>query len=361
MLLRSESLGHTNLPRFHGEKGEPARALGISFAPAAGDQYLLLRKGDETVIQMPTDKRPAVTLVVARSTQRLDAQLVFFRWLLLASGGATMIAALVISLILVRRALRPLNALADRIATIREHELSSPIPTRHVPAELAPVVKRLNDLLRRLEAAFKRERSFTANVAHELRTPLAGALRDSLQIVERMHAMVERLLLLARLETQQVAFTTETLRVWEVVAACWQPLAHTAAARGLTLDSHIPEHLTCAVDHDSIVMVLSNLLENAVQYADRNGRITVTAAEGRDHITIAVENTGCTLTNEQAAHVFEPFWRADAARKAVGIHCGLGLAVVRQLVLALGGTVTSRVEDNGVFTARITLPSSGSA
>ena len=388
VLLRAESLGQTNLPKFHGEEGKPAfrsvllhggtagRALGVSFAPAVDDEYVVGETGDHSEVKSSAEKLPVITLVVAKSTRQLDAQLAFFRWLLAGSGGVTMIAALVVSLLIVRRGLRPLNALADRIAAIREQELSARIPTKQIPTELAPVVERLNDLLRRLGAAFNRERSFTANVAHELRTPLSGArstievalsrerspgeyaeaLNDSLQIVQRMHTMVERLLLLARLEARQVALNKETIHLSEVVDACWESVSEKATARGLSLDNQIPEHLACVADHDGIIMVFANLLENAAQYTDNNGRIWATAKESDGRVKITIANTGCTLTDEQASRVFEPFWRADASRKATGVHCGLGLAVVRQIILALDGTVTSDVEHGGVFTARITLP-----
>jgi len=388
VLLRSESLGQTDLPRFRGENGKPAfrrvllpgstagRALGVSFAPAVDDEYAVGDKGDDIAARSIPEKLPAITLVIARSTRRLDEQLALFRWLLAGSGVVTMMAALVVSLLIVRRGLRPLHVLADGIAAIREEELSARIPGNQIPTELAPVVERLNDLLRRLEDAFRRERSFTANVAHELRTPLSGArstievalsrrrspgeyaeaLNDSLQIVQRMHTMVERLLLLARLERGQIAPSTERIHLSEVVDACWQPLSEKASARGLRFDNQVPGHLTCIADHDTIVMVFANLLENAAQYADQNGQIRVTSEAGDGHVEITIANTGCTLTEEQASCVFEPFWRADASREAVGVHCGLGLAVVRRIILALGGGVTAAVENGGLFTVRVSLP-----
>ena len=388
VLLRSESLGRRDLPKFHGERGKPVfrrvvlhvgetvRALGVCFAPAVEEEYFLDEGGEGRALKNDTERLPLLTLVVAKSTRQLDEQLVFFRWLLAGSGGVTMIAALVISLLIVRRGLRPLNALAERIAAIREEELSIRIPGRQVPAELAPVVERLNDLLRRLETAFKRERSFTSNVAHELRTPLCGArttievalsrerapgeyveaLNDSLQIIQRMHTMVERLLLLARLEAGQIVLGKETVHLSEVVDACWESVSEEAEARGLSFDNRIPEHLTCVAESESIIMVFANLLENAAQYADRNGRIWATGKQTDGSIDITVANTGCTLTGEQASRAFEPFWRADASRKATGVHCGLGLAVVRRIIRALGGSVAGDVQDGGVFAARITLP-----
>ncbi|GAI38635.1 unnamed protein product, partial [marine sediment metagenome] len=120
VLLRSESLGQTNLPRFHGEKDAPGvrsvrlhggaagRALGVSFTPAADNEYFIEQENGDSAITSSSEDLPAIILVVARSTRQLDAQMAFFRWLLAGSGGVTMIVALVVSLLIVRRGLRPL-------------------------------------------------------------------------------------------------------------------------------------------------------------------------------------------------------------------------------------------------------------
>jgi len=287
----------------------------------------------------------------------------------------TMLVALVVSLWLVRRGLRPLNVLADRIAAIREDELSVHMPREDAPTELLPVVGRLEDLLHRLADAFNRERSFAANVAHELRTPLSGAastievalsrerlpaeyveaLNDSLQIVRRMHAMVERLLLLGRWESGQVALHKETIPLAEAVAACWETVAERAGARGLSFENRVPKRLVWVTDFESIIMGVTNLLDNAAQYAEEKGRIWVTGKEVGDGVEIAIANTGCTLTEEQAARIFEPFWRADASRTATGGHCGLGLAVVQRIIQTLGGSIAAEVEDGGMFVVKIRL------
>jgi two-component system heavy metal sensor histidine kinase CusS len=108
-------------------------------------------------------------------------------------------------------------------------------------------------------------------------------------------------------------------------------------------------------DHELLRLIAANLFDNAVEHADQGGEITVSwAAEGgRARLTIA--NSGCALGPEQAARVFERFWRGDAGRGATGRHCGLGLALCRDLARVLGGAIAASVEA-GRFVVRLGLP-----
>lgn len=383
-LMRSKSLGSAELPQFYGTDGKPVirplaldngkrlRALGVRFVPAVDSDYFVGQGRGGADGQ----EAPLITLVVARSTERLEERLAAFRWLLLGVGALTMTAALAVSLLIVGRGLRPLHLLAGRIAAIREEELSVRIPGERMPDEMLPVVERLNDLLRRLEEAFKRERAFSADVAHELRTPLTGlrttievalsrerqageyteALQDSLEIVERMNSMVENLLMIARLEAGRTTLRRDTVHLSAVVDACWEPLSSNVGSRGQSFDNRIPADLTCAAEPDSMVMVFTNLLENATEYGGEGGKIWATGSHADGCMEVTIANTGCTLTAEQVSQVFDPFWRADPARKDVGRHCGLGLALVRRVVCCLGGDVSAEVDPDGVFRVRAVLP-----
>lgn len=101
--------------------------------------------------------------------------------------------------------------------------------------------------------------------------------------------------------------------------------------------------------------MLTNLLDNAVEYADNDGRIVANAQYDHDATRISIANTGCTLNDEQVAHVFDEFWRSDASRSGAGVHCGLGLALVKRIVNALGGSTTAKCDQNGLFAVHVTL------
>ena len=102
-------------------------------------------------------------------------------------------------------------------------------------------------------------------------------------------------------------------------------------------------------------MIVSNVLDNAVEYCDRGGRIWTFTERSADSIILAVSNTGCRLEPDDVSHVFDSFWRSDESRTDTGRHCGVGLAVVRKLADVLNVKVEAEVEAQ-VFTIRLYLP-----
>ena len=348
--------------------GQPQRTVGFKFIPRLSDS--------DRVTDPQLTKEQALTLVVARDASGLHRQLHLLQWLLLITSGATMALSVFVAALVVRRGLEPLNSIANEIAAIKEDNLAARIKTTSVPAEIIPIKNRLNDLLSRLEDAFKRERRFTADVAHELRTPLAGirstievtltrarhqdeykrVLCDCQAIVENMQTMVNNLLMLARLDAQQISFHSEQIRLAEMVNSCWRSLCDKALVRENGFENRIPVEMTCDSDPEHLSMVFMNLLDNAVEYTNNGGQIWATGRQADDSIEITVANTGCTLTSEQAAQVFDCFWRGDSSRKDAGVHCGLGLALVQRIVRALGGYTIVDVQNSGIFTIRLALP-----
>ena len=374
---KSPSLGTDDLVRLEGlhktpvfralqmRNGQPGRAVGLMFRP----------RGDTRGRNQRTAIQQALTLVVARDATGLHRQLGLLQWLLLVASGVTILLSVLIAAFVVGKGLNPLNSIASEIAAIREDDLATRIGTTSVPAELLPIKNRLNDLLSRLEDAFIRERRFTADVAHELRTPLAGirstievtlartrdtteyktALSECLVIVENMKTMVNNLLMIARLDACQVTFHHEQVHLSELVNSCWRLFSEKASQRDIAFGNHVPNNVTVNSDRENLSMVLSNLLSNAVEYANDAGQIWVTAQNVDNSVEITVNNTGCQLTNEEVALIFDCFWRGDASRTGTGAHCGLGLALVQRTLRALGGYTSVDVQKNGVFTIRLVL------
>jgi len=380
VVCRSPLVGAHDLPRLHGPVGAPIhsacrdphnhrrlRAVGLTFVPRTDPQ-------DQDPPRRATEQ-DALVMVVARDASRLYGQLAFLRWLLLGVAGATTALALLVAAVVVRRGLGPLDSIAAEIAAIREDDLGTRIGQGPLPGEIAPIRDRLNALLSRLEKAFDRERRITADVAHELRTPLAGiratievaltrqreageyrsVLSQCLEITAGMETLVANLLMLARLDAGATTLQMERIDLAELADSIRAPFAEKVAARGLTWENGIGEDFVVHSDRVSLRMILSNLLDNAVEYTASAGHIGITARQAGDKVEIAVANTGCTLTREQAAQVFERFWRADAARGQTGVHCGLGLALVQEMAKALHGSATAEVRGN-TLTVRVTLP-----
>ncbi len=382
-LAKSPLLHDENLPRLgnsldssvptelHGPDGRVQRAVSLRFLPRPADE-------DKSGPQ-PRATLQALSLTVARDATGLYHQLQSLRWLLFLLSAAVMALSFLVAAVVVRRGLSPLRLMAGRIASIRSADLTARIDVEPLPTELVPIRERLNDLLARIEASFQREQRFTGDVAHELRTPLAGirstlevtlmrvrstgeyqcTLSDCLEIVQQMQAMVNNLLTLARLDTRQMPLRREQVSLVELVTSCWRAFGDRAIQRRITFECDIPDDLTCVSDPDNLSMILSNLLDNATEYANEGGRIKMAAHRTDGSVKLTISNTGCSLTDAQISQVFDCFWRGDSSRRDVGVHCGLGLALVQRLAEALGGSVVAERQPGGLFAVRLTLPRHG--
>lgn len=380
VLMRSASLGDDELPRFSGKgngiatkptdlpNGLPGHAAAVRFVPTRDDD-LGSSRADESAEMKP------ITLVVARDTAAIGRRMVHLALLLAGAGAILMAAASGIVFIIVRRGLAPVDSVGDQIAAMNPDDLTGRVSDAHLPAEIEPMVKRLNTLLDRLQMVFDRERSFTSNVAHELRTPLAGirsiievaqlverspqayrqTMTDCMAIIETMQGMIEILILLARLDAGQITFADESIELAELVASCWSTVATHHDAAASSFENRLPQELACRSDRQWLTMVCINLLKNAREYVEDHGRIWVTGRAVDGRIEIEFANTGCKLTTDEAQHVFERFWRADTSRTDTGVHFGLGLALVDRLITALGGTVACDVTQENVFVVRLEL------
>lgn len=379
VVSRSSLLGTGDLPCFHGSLDKPVFKVfpGPEDHPyrAAGTTFLPRIETDEPNDAVETAEQPLI-LVVTRDAHGLYGQLSFLKWLLFGAASLNAGLALIIGTYVVRRGLRPLNTIATEIAAIREDNLATRITAQRVPTEIVPIKSRLNELLSRLEASFDRERQFNADVAHELRTPLAGirstievaltrnrdateyqaALSNCLEITKGMESVVNNLLMLARLETQQISIKTEPVQLSELIDYCWRCFSKKADERKMAFENQIPSELICHTDPEHLSMVFSNLLDNAVEHADQGGQIRTTARRIGESVEIAVSNTGCQLTAEQVSKVSDCFWRGDSSRSDAGVHCGLGLALVQRIVKALGGTFSVQLEQGDIFMTKVTLP-----
>jgi two-component system heavy metal sensor histidine kinase CusS len=379
MAIRSPSLGEEELPAFDEESDnpfygdcplpceKPGRAIRLRFIPQSDEDNLT--------------KADAVTLVVARDSSELVGFLRFFRWLLIGSSAGIILLSTGVAVVVSGAGLGPIHVMAGSIRTVNEQTLEQSFFAEAYPVELHPICDCLNALLQRIRFSFERERRFNADVAHELRTPLAGiqttlevtltrrrdpeeyqqALRDCLAIARSMQKMVDTLLSLSRLDAQKLTVRRQTIPLRALVESRWRVFADKAFDRGLTFDNRVAEGVTCVSDPDHLSMILSNVFDNAVDYADEGGRIWIGAETADDSTVLSISNTGCTLAPESAERVFDAFWRQDASRTGTGNHCGIGLAVVRKIADALGISVSAKVEPGGIFTLVVGVPSISSS
>jgi heavy metal sensor kinase len=317
-----------------------------------------------------------VTVVVGRDTFDLEHTLERIGGLFTLAGALATLTIVLVTVLIINRGLAPIRRLSVQIASIDIQHLATRLDPRGLPSELTPIVSRLNDLLQRLQGAFDRERSFTADAAHELRTPLAGlesalevcasrrrepeayqsVVKQCLGVVRSMNGMVEGLLLLARADARQVPRVIEEVSVDELLNDAWRDFEQTAENRGLHVEWKTAADLTLETDRAKLKHIVSNLLDNAVQYADQGGHVRIESDRQNAQARIRISNTGSTVASADADKVFERFWRGDQSRTATGTHCGLGLAVCSRLIQVLGGTIAARSEIGGEFSVEVRLP-----
>jgi two-component system sensor histidine kinase QseC len=374
--LEGKSLPHADTPRIDPivyesvrlPDGLAGRQATIRFVPPVEDPTGRVTRGTREVV-----------LTVARHTWEVDQKLAGLAWLLAGVVSSATLAAAGAMWLVVGRGLRPLAALASRISAIDRQRLGGRVELSDAPAELTPVVQRLNELLDRVQSMVLRERRFTADVSHELRTPLAGleamldvcatrprtseeygrTLAKCLRIVRSMHVMVDNLLTLARADARQLTLTRSRVWLGAFLEECWVGMAADARAKSLAAVFQVGDDVELETDPDKLRIVINNLLDNAVRHSDEGGWVRVQAGRTADRgVELLVSNSGSTLSADDAQRTFDRFWRGETSRKDTGLHCGLGLSLCREMVALLGGRIAATSEPGGVFEVRVWLPQS---
>ncbi|MDR3402913.1 MAG: ATP-binding protein [Chthoniobacter sp.] len=317
---------------------------------------------------------PVNCVLVGRSIATEQADLRTFGGALAAIGGVVLAAGLLGGWWLVTRALRPVEEISATAMKIAEGDLSQRINTGETDSELGRLAAVLNATFARLDALFAQQARFTADAAHELRTPVAVMLtqtqsalarerpvaeyRETLEAcqraTQRMRRLIESLLALARLDAGQEPLRRTPCDLSKIAGDCLELVRPLAAARAIQIHADLPA-VTCQVDAERLAQVVTNLLSNAIDYNRDGGEIRVTTRGDSGTATLIVRNTGCGISAEDLPHVFERFQRGDKARTAAAGHCGLGLAIAQAIVRAHGGSIEAASESGAgaVFTVKL--------
>ena len=364
---RSRSLDKADLPpqfgtlaqpRFWGltlPNGTPGRAVGVRFVVHGEHE-------DFKPDAKPSPGAIELGLVLAAGCGHLNETFRTLEVIVIGAGLLTLAATAILVPLVLRRGLAPVERLAAQAERINAASLQTRFPTDHLPAELGPIAHRLNDLLSRLDESFQRERRFSADLAHELRTPIA-ALRtisevsvkwseggdiESFQavqeIAQQMQSMITRLLALARSEQKTIPLDPQPVFVASVVESLWQPNQEKAARKKLAVQLTVPVEARVHTDPTLWRGILLNLLNNAVDYTPPRGAIRVAFQEEAEQFTLAVTNTVNNLQPADLPHLFQRFWRKDKVRSD-GDHTGLGLSLVKSFAELLGLELTASLNE----------------
>ena len=299
---------------------------------------------------------------------------------LLLAGAVTLLVAALGGYWLASRALRPVQLITRAAQQISETDLSARLHLKRRD-ELGELAATFDHMLTRLEAAFQRQRQFTADASHELRTPLtiisvevAHALaqrrtpeeyEEALGVIQAenlaMSRLVADLLTLARADASPLRLRLEPLDLSDVALEAVERLAPLARARGITLAVEALPEVRLLGDRAALTQALVNLIENGVKYtAGVGSRVSVTTCyessrEGDAWAVARVTDDGPGVAPEHLPHLFDRFYRVDAARTALDGH-GLGLAIAQWTAQAHGGVVEAQSAPGGGATFALRLP-----
>ncbi len=376
----SASLGEGHLPPLLNKENAEPEARAFTLPDGRKGRILVMAfvpliENDDPAARPATQPLPRGLLAVAQDSSGLNHTLGRLRLLFLGLGGAATLLSGALLVGVAGRTIRPLGRLARQIEALRETDLSTVVCARDYPTELVPMVERLNGMLHRLAEAFGRERAFTADVAHELRTPLAGllatlqvararpreaagyeaAIDKSLAMLAQMQGLVENLLLLARADSGQLAVNSQPVALNLLVHECRAAFEEAAARRQVQFQITEQELPRLPADREILRVALHNLLDNAVSYAPAGGTIAIRMLADAPRAVVEIANPCTNLTPEDLPGLFQRFVRKDPSRSATGTHAGLGLSICQRLLALQQGSISLRLE-GGQFIARVELP-----
>lgn len=276
---------------------------------------------------------------------------------------------------LLRRSLKPLNQLTKAAERINAENLRAALPRTFNGDEVDRLSEVLNAMNQRLSAAMTEIHEFTLHASHELKTPLAilhtqiemalasanstadrERFADQLEEIQRLARIVEALNLLARSNSGQMQYVKTPLPLHAVVLDTSEDAATLARAQGISVKVDVGPETWIVGDRDRLRQMLLNLMENAIKYNERDGSVTVALRTAQRAATLEISNTGKGVSKKDLPHVFDKFYRGHRDRNGDPGGAGLGLSIVRSIVLAHGGEIKFESTVGGLTTVQIVLP-----
>jgi signal transduction histidine kinase len=295
------------------------------------------------------------------------------RAIFLAAVGATAVS-LIIGVVLARSLTKPLQEITRATQAVAQGDLAQQVPVRS-DDELGRLATSFNQMSADLVKSRDLRRQLTADIAHDLRTPLslilghAEALSDGVlpptpetfdvihDEARRLNRLVEDLRLLSLAEAGELTLATRRVQPQSLLERAL--VAHAPAAQQkqieLTLDAP-PDLPEVAVDPDRMAQVLDNLVANALRYTPENGRIQLSAQQNHTAVQLKIQDSGPGMDATELAHVFDRFYRGDKSRQRHDGGSGLGLAIVKSIVVAHNGRIWAESAPGQGATFIIELP-----
>lgn len=319
------------------------------------------------------------TTRIVQATYLLDqvnASLSRFVQICVAALAAAAVLATIGGRILASRSLRPVSRMASAARTISVKNMTERLERSGAGDELDYLAETFNDMLGRLEKQVAQLRQFTADAAHELRTPLAAlrgnaeialsgkrsaaelraVLADGIEEYDRLARIADDLLLLARADAGQEFIRRAPFAFDTALADVIDLFSPTAEELGVTLTLARRDAVQIDGDDGRLRQMIGNLLDNSIKFTPVGGLVRVSLAAANGVAELTVRDTGVGIEPEHLTHVFDRFYRADRARSRDGGGAGLGLSICRTIVEAHGGTIDVTSQPGSGTSVGVRLP-----
>ncbi len=265
-------------------------------------------------------------------------------------GSAIFICGMV-GYLLARRGMRPLAEMGTTVGQIKASTLNVRLDVAGMPAELTTLAMSFNDMLSRLEDAFSRISRYSADIAHELRTPLHNlrnaaevalararkpeeyrdALASCLEECVRLSSLIESLMFIARAESPETMIQRESVNVSQELARIAEFYSASASEGGISIAVEAQSGITAELDRQLFQRAVGNLIENSIKYSPSTSTITLSARMADQVLQVDVSDSGPGIPPEHLPRVFDRFYRVDKARTKLTGGLGLGLAIVKTI------------------------------
>jgi heavy metal sensor kinase len=324
-----------------------------------------------------------LTIIYATPTLRLEAQTREAAAFIAAASVVLLGVTSVLALWGIRRGLLPLQHLADQASLVSTENWKVAVPEEaRQLEELQPLTESMTTMLARLESSFTQEKQFMGNAAHELKTPVAvlkstlqsllyrprsaseyrNGLEQSLEDLERLEHLLQRMLRLARAEQWAQGALPRDLPTVDLAATCDEAIARVrglAEARRMKIQLSADVRVALKADPEDLQLVWTNLLENAVRYSPEGGSLEVAISGNGGTAKVSFQDHGIGIASDDLPHIFERFYRGDPSRTRATGGFGLGLAIAKVMVEAYGGTIHAESTPGEGTRMTVELPAAG--
>ena len=315
-------------------------------------------RGDQLYLdqELEMEGGEKIQIRVCRSNDTVERSLDQLQLVMLLAVPVFLGLAVFGSYFLAKLALRPIDHITETAVSLGAGNLSRRITGIESRDEVGRLAGASNGMLARLEESFQREKQFTSDASHELRTPVSVIMAYAENLTaqapdqetekqaaaillesRRMHSIIAQLLALTRGYEGKYRLEREEVSLSEMVSDVLAELTEEAAASGIRLAGQVPPEIRLSADQSLMTQLLLNLVENGIKYGKAGGTVTVWAQEQDGHTLLTIQDDGIGIGETDLPRIFDRFYRADQARDRSG--SGLGLSIVKWIVELHGWTI----------------------